>query len=49
MKYKVIMNSQRFLVHAVVAIFFLIAVPFSFFSVIPDCVTFFPIEVEKVG
>jgi hypothetical protein len=28
---------------------FFIAVPFSFFSVIPNCVTFLTIEVEKVG
>jgi hypothetical protein len=42
------MNSQHFLVHAVVAYFF-IDVPFSFFSVIPDCVTFFQLKLKRLG
>ena len=46
-KYKLIVNSQPFLKHVVVAIALYRYAPF--FSVIHDSVTFLPIGVENVG
>jgi hypothetical protein len=46
-KYKLIVNSQPFLKHVVVAIALYGCAPF--FSVIHDSVTFLPIGVENVG